>query len=162
MKRLTILLALKLALSSTCLAEPPQAPPLRDWQGPPVEVSAERTAPARTRAQPAYRWTREHPGQLSLWDGAKQVGAWREADGVYLAYPGWTVAELPTPLPEGRADARPFVNTAASTPAMSALTAAERSLPRADAGQSRSRIFTPASVGIGGITGTSRLCVGRT
>jgi len=79
-------------------AEPPRYIP----DDPPVYVS-ERTG-SRTDAvpAPAYRWTTETPGQLTLWQGAKQVGAWREADGVYLSYPGWAVAELPTELPKSQ------------------------------------------------------------
>jgi len=68
----------------------------------PVAWTPERTPPARTRVEPSYRWTREHAGQLSLWDGARFVGAWRELDGDFVAWPGWTVVELPTPLPKSQ------------------------------------------------------------
>ena len=123
-------------------AEPPRYIP----DDPPVYVS-ERTG-SRTDAvpAPAYRWTREHAGQLSLWDGARFVGAWRELEGDFVAWPSWTAAELPCALPESVKVAgiqRPFVESSGGnrTPAR---TVAGSSLSNQDAGQNREPTRTPA------------------
>ncbi len=115
-------------------------------------------------AQP-FRWTTETPGQLTLWRGEVQVGAFRLADRQYLACAGgqWTAGACPAELPkEASAASRPFAESSEGnrTPVR---TAADSSLSSRAEAPSRARTFTnvrPAA--FVGFTTTSRGCVGRT
>lgn len=129
-------------------------------------------APAPSSA-PTFRWDRGTPGQLSLWDGANYIGAWREADGVYLSYNGerWSPAGLPTPLPPGtlakgvKPAASPFPpDTKTTTDAVGAAKiSGAKPAPvqlRAHTGTSAPSVGLRMPFGIG--TSSRVMCVGRT